>query len=83
MDECIKREDAVEAIWRILNGMGYSQKHNDRLSEEVDAVLDEYTAADVVSGCDFRDCRNELCLKCGEYARRHLGACDGCRWRDA
>jgi hypothetical protein len=29
-------------MWEILNGLGYSQKHNDRLVEEVDAVLDEY-----------------------------------------
>ena len=25
-------------------------------------------------------CRNELCLRCGQYRRRHLGAYDGCRW---
>lgn len=31
---------------------------------------------------ELRDCRNELCLKCGAYKERHLGACDGCRWRD-
>ncbi len=30
---------------------------------------------------EFRDCRNELCLRCGDYQQRHLGACDGCRWR--
>lgn len=30
---------------------------------------------------ELRDCRNELCLKCGQYKQRHLGACDGCRWR--
>ena len=29
---------------------------------------------------DFRDCVNELCLKCGAYHREHEGACDGCRW---
>ena len=29
----------------------------------------------------LRDCRNELCLRCGDYKQRHLGACDGCRWR--
>lgn len=29
----------------------------------------------------YKDCRNELCLKCGDYKQRHLGACDGCRWR--
>ena len=39
-------------------------------------------AADVVPGRDFRDCRNELCLQCGKYRQRHLGACDGCRWRE-
>jgi hypothetical protein len=29
---------------------------------------------------DLEVCRNELCLRCGEYKSRHLGACDGCRW---
>lgn len=32
---------------------------------------------------ELRDCRNELCLKCGEYKTAHLGSCDGCRWRNA
>ena len=31
---------------------------------------------------DLKDCRNELCLRCGEYKQRHLGACDGCRWKE-
>ena len=31
---------------------------------------------------DLKDCRNELCLKCGEYKQRHNGACDGCRWKE-
>ena len=31
---------------------------------------------------DLKDCRNELCLKCGDYKQKHLGACDGCRWRE-
>ena len=31
---------------------------------------------------ELRDCRNELCLKCGAYKERHLGACDGCRWKE-
>lgn len=39
-----------------------------------------YEAADVVSGSDFRACRNELCLRCGQYKTKHLGSCDGCRW---
>lgn len=44
------------------------------------AYLQSIPAADVVSGSDYRQCRNELCLKCGDYKQRHLGACDGCRW---
>lgn len=31
----------------------------------------------------LENCRNELCLKCGDYKMRHKGACDDCRWRDA
>lgn len=31
---------------------------------------------------DLKDCRNELCLRCGSYREKHLGACDGCRWED-
>ena len=42
MTETITLENAREAMWEILNGLGYSQKHNDRLVEEVDAVLDDY-----------------------------------------
>lgn len=29
----------------------------------------------------LQDCRNELCLKCGNYKESHLGKCDGCRWK--
>lgn len=31
---------------------------------------------------DLKVCRNELCLKCGDYKQKHLGACDGCRWKE-
>lgn len=31
---------------------------------------------------EFKNCRNELCLKCGRYKEAHLGACDGCRYND-
>jgi len=41
-------------------------------------------AADVIEAVckDLKDCRNELCYKCGKYKERHLGACDGCRWKE-
>lgn len=32
---------------------------------------------------ELKECANELCLKCGSYREEHLGACDGCRWRNA
>lgn len=43
-------------------------------------IIKNQRIADVVKGSDFRDCRNELCLRCGRYTEKHLGACDGCRW---
>jgi hypothetical protein len=30
---------------------------------------------------ELNNCRNELCLKCGNYRESHNGACDGCRYR--
>lgn len=48
----------------------------------IKSVIEAFTAADVVDGALFRDCRNELCLKCGEYRLRYKGACDGCRWME-
>ena len=58
MSDYIKRTDATEAVWRILNGMGYSQKHNDKLVEEVDAVLEEYPAADVRPVITCGECKH-------------------------
>lgn len=30
----------------------------------------------------YKNCRNELCLKCGCYEESHEGACNGCRWEE-
>ena len=48
----------------------------------VKKTLDE--GADLIEGlyADLKDCRNELCLRCGQYKTAHLGSCNGCRWRD-
>lgn len=39
-------------------------------------------SADMIErlSAELKLCRNELCLKCGEYKMRHKGACEGCRW---
>ena len=31
---------------------------------------------------ELKNCLNELCYRCGEYRREHLGACEGCRWKE-
>lgn len=31
----------------------------------------------------YRRCRNALCLKCGKYKEFHLGACDGCIFKES
>ena len=31
---------------------------------------------------ELRNCRDELCLKCGNYRDAHKGACNGCRYKD-
>ena len=51
-----------------------------RAGELLDLVQDLKTRVEALK-TDLKDCRNELCLKCGDYKQRHLGACDGCRWR--
>ena len=30
----------------------------------------------------LKECRNALCLLCGERTKEPLGVCDGCRWHD-
>lgn len=54
----ISRDDGKVAAWEILESMGYSSKHNDRLVEEVDAVFDEIPAADVRSVVLCKDCKH-------------------------
>lgn len=43
------------------------------MTEERDEIIRKLRA-------ELKVCRNELCLRCGEYKRRHKGACEGCRW---
>lgn len=29
---------------------------------------------------NYQDCKNQLCLHCGNYKQEHLGACKGCKF---
>lgn len=46
------------------------------LSDHLKQATDAITALQK----KLENCRNELCLRCGQYKERHNGACDGCRW---
>ena len=54
-----------------------------------DATIDEIRMTALDAQCEImrlqaelRECRNELCLRCGSYRDAHLGACDGCKFKD-
>lgn len=51
------------------------------IGELLDLVQDLKARVESLKG-DLKMCRNELCLKCGNYKQKHLGACDGCRWEN-
>lgn len=64
-------------------------KHYDDLIERmrsgtklpmISALLNEGADAIEELLTDLKDCRNELCLRCGQYKTKHLGSCEGCRW---
>lgn len=80
MAEYIDRQAAIEKIrYEGIYGSGYSDEERE---DNVVDMIESIPAADVVPASEFRDCRNELCLKCGAYTQKHNGACDGCRWRE-
>ena len=44
---------------------------NEKMMEEIQKLTEELI-----------QCRNELCLRCGNYKEAHKGACDGCRFKE-
>ena len=79
----ISRDDAKIAAWTILEGMGVSAKHNERLAEEVDAVVDDIPAADVrpVVTCGECEFWNRERISCEGLARCNTGE-SGIRYRN-
>jgi len=56
------------------------------IDQENTIKLLKVTIQGLLESCDrlqkeLRNCRNELCLKCGAFSKCHLGACDDCRYR--
>lgn len=51
-----------------------------RVGELLDLVQDLKARVEALK-TGLKDCRNELCLRCGQYKTAHLGSCNGCRWR--
>ena len=91
MTEYIKREDALKMCSGEIQNIRYmtdvfGKKYECCVgarrinADEIAEQIKKIPSADVVSAQDFRDCRNELCLKCGQYQTKHLGSCNGCRW---
>lgn len=63
--------DFADAVWEAV--------------EVIDGLLNDLQEAlDTIDqkSKELKDLRNELCYKCGEYKNKHLGSCDGCRWKD-
>ena len=58
-------DDLVNAF---NNGFQEGKKEEQALRALADAKIERLER-------ELRDCRNELCLRCGQYRERHLGAC--------
>lgn len=45
-------------------------------------LMQEFVDAIKKLSSDLNRCKNELCLRCGQYKTAHLGSCDDCYFRD-
>ena len=62
--------DFADAVWEAV--------------EVIDGLLNDLQEAlDTIeqNGKELKDCRNELCYKCGGYRSKDAFICDDCRWR--
>lgn len=73
---------ADDLVAAFNDGVATAQaKMADKFAELRKAIVDTGAAYEKAVR-DLKDCRNELCLRCGDYKMAHRGACDGCRWRN-
>ena len=61
------------------------QRHIEALMKANDSLKDAIARRDKQIeklAADRKSLINELCQYCGKYKKAHVGACDGCRWRE-
>ena len=75
-DELIKRLWEC-ACGECFNCSQYTETTNASVCQK-ELMKQAADAIESLSG-ELKTCRNELCLRCGSYREKHLGACDGCR----
>ena len=74
--------DAGEAIEELIAMAERYQRGMEQWADEAANIQSSKENEIARLNSELRDCRNELCLECGKYKRRHIGACDGCRWME-
>lgn len=57
-------------------------KENYDSISQLDGANSSLMAANEKLAADRKALINELCQYCGKYKQAHVGACDGCRWRE-
>ena len=77
-----KTEEIIrKGVHEVLDEYLCGQLMRDLESKIVASVMYDLVNNDLLmEQSDYKDCVNELCLKCGSYREEHNGACDGCRW---
>ena len=83
----VTRKEQAQNRRRRLSGIQNKKKW--MKVSEFEEILEDIKKREVNYGIqianlqsNLNDCVNELCLRCGSYREEHLGACNGCRWKD-
>lgn len=76
-------DELVKRIWECASGECFNcSQYTETTNASVCSKELMKQAADAIEALrsELNTCRNELCLRCGQYKQKHLGACEGCRW---
>ena len=86
----LKLTEAINEMGNALTAAGWPIKARKATDDDVKVYDTKEIYKDLVylgidmtnMESDYKDCVNELCYQCGKYREQHLGACDGCRWKE-